>query len=72
MPLYKIKNVLLESEIPTIAWVHSEAISAGALIAYAHDGIFFEYGEHGRSHPHSDGAGEAQPVGEKVVSYVVV
>ena len=40
----EIKNALLQATVPTFAWVHSEAISAGALIAYAHDGIFFSRG----------------------------
>lgn len=68
----QIKNVLLESTIPTIAWVHSEAISAGALIAYAHDGIFFSTGgTMGAATPiQMAPGGDAQPVGEKVVSYM--
>lgn len=31
----QIKDALLNASVPTVAWVHSEAISAGALIAYA-------------------------------------
>ena len=40
----QIKDVLLESEIPTIAFINKQAISAGALIAYAHDYIVWSTG----------------------------
>ena len=68
----EIKNALLQATVPTFAWVHSEAISAGALIAYAHDGIFFSRGgTMGAATPiQMAPGGGAQPVGEKVVSYM--
>jgi membrane-bound serine protease (ClpP class) len=67
-----IKDALLESKILTLAWVHTQAISAGALIAYAHDHILFANGgTMGAATPIQLGAsGESQEVGEKVVSFM--
>lgn len=68
----RIKDALLESKKPTIVFVHSQAISAGALIAYAHDFIVMSKGATmGAATPiQLAPGGEAQPVGEKVVSYM--
>ncbi|NUN16249.1 MAG: nodulation protein NfeD [Myxococcales bacterium] len=68
----QIKDALLNASVPTVAWVHSEAISAGALIAYAHDFILFsEGGTMGAATPIQMGAeGGAEAVGEKVTSYM--
>lgn len=68
----RIKDALLESKKPTVVFIHSQAISAGALIAYAHDFIVVSQGATmGAATPIQLGqGGEAQPVGEKVVSYM--
>ena len=68
----QIKDAFLNAKIPTVAWVHSQAISAGALIAFSHDFILFSTGgTMGAATPIQLGAGgDAQPVGEKVVSYM--
>lgn len=67
-----IKDALLESKKPTIVFIHSQAISAGALIAFAHDFIIVSNGATmGAATPIQLGqGGEAQPVGEKIVSYM--
>lgn len=69
----RIRDVLLESKVPTLAFVHSEAISAGALIALSHDYIAtVGAGTIGAATPIQMGAPgtEAQPVEEKMVSYM--
>lgn len=68
----QIKDAFLNASVPTVAWVHSEAISAGALIAYAHDFILFsEGGTMGAATPiQMGGDGGAEDVGEKVTSYM--
>lgn len=68
----RIRDALIHSELPTVAFIHSEAISAGALIALAHDYIVMvPGGTIGAATPiQMGGGGDAQPVGEKVTSYV--
>jgi membrane-bound serine protease (ClpP class) len=68
----EIKNLLLRAKIPTIAWVNKQAISAGALIAFGHDYIVWSSGATmGAATPiQLGGGGEAQPVEEKMVSYM--
>jgi membrane-bound serine protease (ClpP class) len=68
----EIKNLLLRAKIPTIAWINKQAISAGALIAYGHDYIVWSSGATmGAATPiQLGGGGEAQPVEEKMVSYM--
>jgi len=68
----KIKDVLLHADVPTVAFINKQAISAGALIAYAHDYIIWSNGATmGAATPiQMDGGGEAQPVEEKMVSYM--
>lgn len=68
----RMKDVLLKSPVPTIAFINKQAISAGALIAYAHDYIFWSTGATmGAATPiQLGGGGEAQPVEEKMVSYM--
>lgn len=67
----KIRDALLESDVPVVAYVHRRAISAGALISLAADHIAFAPGgSMGAATPVQMGDGEMQPVGEKVVSYM--
>jgi membrane-bound serine protease (ClpP class) len=68
----QMKDVLLRSPVPTVAFINKQAISAGALIAYAHDYIFWSTGSTmGAATPiQLGGGGEAEPVGEKMVSYM--
>lgn len=68
----EIKDLLLRANIPTIAWVNKQAISAGALIAFGHDYIVWSSGATmGAATPiQMGGSGEAQPVEEKMVSYM--
>ena len=68
----QIKDAFLKSTVPPIAWVHSPALSAGALLAFAHEFLLFSTGgTMGAATPIQMGAGgEAQPVGEQVVSYM--
>ncbi len=68
----EIKDFLLRAKVPTIAWVNKQAISAGALIAFGHDYIVWSSGATmGAATPiQLGGGGEAQPVEEKMVSYM--
>jgi len=68
----RIRDALLRAKVPTIAFINSEAISAGALIALAHDYIVVvPGGTIGAATPvQMGGGGESKAVGEKVVSYV--
>lgn len=68
----QMKDALLEAEVPTIAFVHTQAISAGALIAYAHDFIVVSEGASmGAATPiQLGGGGAAEPVEEKMTSYM--
>ena len=65
-----IKDAILATDVPTIVFVNKKAISAGALIALAHDLIVVANGASmGAATPIQLGAGgQAQPVEEKVVS----
>ncbi len=68
----RIRDALLRAKHPTIAFIHSEAISAGALIALAHDFlVVVPGGAIGAATPiHLGASGEAKATGEKIVSYV--
>ncbi|MBM4388144.1 MAG: nodulation protein NfeD, partial [Deltaproteobacteria bacterium] len=68
----QIKDALLSSKVKTITFVNKEAISAGALIAYATDFIIVSEGATmGAATPITLGAeGSAKPVEEKYVSYM--
>lgn len=70
----RIRDALIESSVPTVAFIHSEAISAGALIALAHDYlVIVRGGTIGAATPiqlGGDGGGGAEAVGEKMTSYV--
>jgi membrane-bound serine protease (ClpP class) len=67
----QIRDTLLDTDIPVVAFVHRRAISAGALISLAADHIAFAPGgSMGAATPVQMGDGEMQPVGEKVVSYM--
>jgi len=68
----QIKDALLASNVPTIAFIHRQAISAGALIALAHDYIVWSSGATmGAATPiQMDAEGGAEPVDEKMTSYM--
>jgi membrane-bound serine protease (ClpP class) len=68
----QIKDALLESKVPTVAFIHNQAISAGALIALAHDYIIWTTGgTMGAATPIQMGADQtAESVEEKMVSYM--
>ncbi|MBN2170678.1 MAG: nodulation protein NfeD [Candidatus Krumholzibacteriota bacterium] len=67
----KIRDAILRSELPTIAWVEGRAISAGALITLAADSVVLNEGATiGAAQPvQIGGSGETQETGEKTVSY---
>lgn len=67
-----IRDALLSTKVPTIAWINRRAISAGALIGLAAGRIAIaEGGTIGAATPVQVGAsGESSPVDEKSVSYV--
>ena len=67
-----IRDALLDTKTPTVAWIHRRAISAGALISFACDKIIIsEGGTMGAATPIqiAPGSQEATPVSEKYVSY---
>ncbi len=68
----RIKDALLGSTIPTVAFINRRAISAGALISLACDVIAVTSGATmGAATPvQMGGGGQAKPVAEKVVSYM--
>ena len=68
----RIRDTILASDIVTVAYVNPRAISAGALISLACDEIYMAGGGTiGAASPVSiGGAGQAQALGEKEVSYV--
>jgi len=69
----QIRDALLDASIPTIAFVHRRAISAGALIALACDRIVMAGASTiGAAQPVLAGApgGATQPVSEKTVSFL--
>jgi membrane-bound serine protease (ClpP class) len=67
-----IRDLLLRSRVPTVAFVNKRAISAGALIALAAETVVVAGGATiGAATPvQMGGGGEATAVGEKTVSYV--
>jgi len=67
----KIRDALLRTEIPVVAFVDNRAISAGALISLAADHIVFAPGgSMGAATPVQLQGGQAQAVEEKTVSYM--
>ncbi len=67
----QIRDTLLASAVPTVAYVDRRAISAGALISLAADTILFAPGgSMGAATPIQINDGEAEAVGEKMVSYM--
>ncbi len=67
----KIRDAVLATNLPTIAYVNRRAISAGALISLAADHIVFAPGgSMGAATPIQVSGGKAQAVGEKMVSYM--
>lgn len=68
----RIRDQLLRSPVPTIAFIDERAISAGALIALAAEEIVMAPGATiGAATPvRLGGSGESQPTDEKTVSYV--
>ncbi len=61
------RTVILDAEIPTLAYVHREAFSAGALLALACTRIYFDpAGVMGAATPVELGTG--RPASEKVIS----
>jgi len=64
-----MKDAILQTEIPTGAFINQRGISAGALIALANDLIVVVDGASiGAATPITTGGGTAQPVEEKFVS----
>lgn len=67
----KIRDTLLTLDIPTVAFVHRRAISAGALISLATDQMIFSSGgSMGAATPIQINEGKAEAVGEKIMSYM--
>lgn len=66
-----LRDALLSSRVPTVAFVNRRAISAGALIALASERIVMRDGATmGAATPVQFGPGGTAPVDEKSVSYV--
>jgi membrane-bound serine protease (ClpP class) len=67
----QMRDRLMETDIPTVAFVHPRAISAGALIALSCDVIVVTTGASmGAATPIQVDGGEAAPVEKKFVSYL--
>ena len=67
----QIRDALLSTDAPVVAFVNRRAISAGALISLAADTIVFTPGgTMGAATPVQLQGGEAAPVEEKMVSYM--
>ncbi|MDP2430412.1 MAG: NfeD family protein [Pseudomonadota bacterium] len=69
----QIRDALLNSKVPTLAYVNKRAISAGALIALSSEKLVMaDGGTIGAATPVQMGkpGDDAQPVSEKTVSYV--
>jgi membrane-bound serine protease (ClpP class) len=67
----QIRDAVLATEAPVVAWVHPRAISAGALISLASDTLVFSPGgSMGAATPIQVDGGEAVAVGEKMTSYM--
>ncbi len=67
----QIRDALLQTDIPTIAFINKRAISAGALISFATDHIVMSPGSTiGAATPiQIDLTGKGNPVSEKYMSY---
>jgi membrane-bound serine protease (ClpP class) len=66
-----MRDALLEADVPTIAYVHPRAISAGALISLACDLIVMGEGASiGAATPFAGGGSGAPQVDEKMTSYM--
>ncbi|MBN2526563.1 MAG: nodulation protein NfeD [Deltaproteobacteria bacterium] len=68
----KIRDAImaLQRDIRSVAFIHPRAISAGAFISFACDYIFIaDGGSIGAATPITLDGGQANPVGEKYVSY---
>ena len=64
---YKIVDPLLQTSIPTVAWIHNDAISAGSLIAFACDDIVMaDGGAFGAAVPYSVGVDEKMKISLEV------
>ncbi len=67
----QIRDAILEAKPRTVAFIHPRAISAGALIALACDNVLMSEGATiGAATPIQAGGGQAEAVGEKMVSYM--
>lgn len=67
----QIRDAILEAKPRTVAFIHPRAISAGALISLACDNVLMSEGATiGAVTPIQGGAGQAEAVGEKMVSYM--
>lgn len=68
----KIRDAILASKLPTVAWVSGRAISAGALISLAAQTLVMNEGASiGAAQPvQISPGGESSPTGEKTVSYM--
>lgn len=66
----KIRDAILASKLPTVAWVSGRAISAGALISLAAETLVMNEGASiGAAQPvQISPGGESSPTGEKTVS----
>jgi membrane-bound serine protease (ClpP class) len=66
-----MRDALLEAEVPTVAYVHPRAISAGALIALSCDVLVMGKGASiGAATPYAGGGSGAPQVDEKMTSYM--
>lgn len=66
-----MRDALLEAKIPTIAFVHPRAISAGALISLACELVVMGEGASiGAATPYAGGGSGSPEVDEKMVSYM--
>jgi membrane-bound serine protease (ClpP class) len=67
----QIRDAILEAKPRTVAFIHPRAISAGALISLACDNVLMSEGATiGAATPIQAGGGQAEAVGEKMVSYM--
>lgn len=67
----QIRDAILEAKPRTVAFIHPRAISAGALISLACDNVLMSEGATiGAATPVQTGGGQAEAVGEKMVSYM--
>ncbi len=67
----QIRDAILEAKPRTVAFIHPRAISAGALISLACDNVLMSEGATiGAVTPVQAGGGQAEAVGEKMVSYM--